>query len=119
MRGKPLVVDQVAAAMMKNGVAINSWLSHFVIAPPLIIEREQIDAARLVLRTQPGGLGGRRRLGACPTYSTCPSTKANASSSAATPASICSRSMISGGAITKWLSHELIATPFFIMAAAT
>jgi taurine--2-oxoglutarate transaminase len=30
--------------MMRNGVAINSWLSHFVIAPPLIIEREQIDA---------------------------------------------------------------------------
>jgi taurine--2-oxoglutarate transaminase len=44
MAGKPLVVDQVAAAMMKKGVAINSWLSHFVIAPPLIIEREQIDA---------------------------------------------------------------------------
>jgi len=42
--GKSLVVDQVAAAMMKKGVAINSWLSHFVIAPPLIIEREQIDA---------------------------------------------------------------------------
>ena len=44
MAGKPLVADQVAASMMKNGVAINSWLSHFVIAPPLIIEREQIDA---------------------------------------------------------------------------
>lgn len=43
MAGKPLVVDQVAAAMMKNGVAINSWLSHFVIAPPLIIERREID----------------------------------------------------------------------------
>jgi taurine--2-oxoglutarate transaminase len=43
MSGKPLVVDQVAAAMMKNGVAINSWLSHFVIAPPLIIERGEID----------------------------------------------------------------------------
>ena len=42
--GKSLVVDQVAAAMMKKGVAINSWLSRFVIAPPLIIEREQIDA---------------------------------------------------------------------------
>ena len=44
MVGKPLVVDQIAAAMMKNGVAINSWLSHFVIAPPLIVGREQIDA---------------------------------------------------------------------------
>jgi len=44
MAGKPLLVDQVAAAMMKNGVAINAWLSHFVIAPPLIIERGEIDA---------------------------------------------------------------------------
>ncbi|MGA2588768.1 MAG: aminotransferase class III-fold pyridoxal phosphate-dependent enzyme [Bryobacteraceae bacterium] len=43
MAGKPLVVDQVAAAVMKNGVAINAWLSHFVIAPPLIIERREID----------------------------------------------------------------------------
>jgi taurine--2-oxoglutarate transaminase len=43
MEGKPLVVDQVAAAMMKNGVAVNSWLSHLVIAPPLIIEPEQIE----------------------------------------------------------------------------
>jgi taurine--2-oxoglutarate transaminase len=43
MAGKSLVVDQVAAAMMKKGVAINSWLSHFVIAPPLIIERNEID----------------------------------------------------------------------------
>ena len=42
--GKPLLVDQIAATMMKNGVAVNAWLSHFVIAPPLIIEREQIDA---------------------------------------------------------------------------
>jgi taurine--2-oxoglutarate transaminase len=30
--------------MMKNSVAVNSWLSHFVIAPPLIIERTEIDA---------------------------------------------------------------------------
>jgi taurine---2-oxoglutarate transaminase len=44
MAGKPLVVDQVAAAMLKKGVAIAPWLSHFVIAPPLIIEREQMDA---------------------------------------------------------------------------
>ncbi len=42
--GNPTVVDQVAAAMMKDGVAIQSWISHFVIAPPLIIEPEQIDA---------------------------------------------------------------------------
>jgi taurine--2-oxoglutarate transaminase len=44
IEGKPLVVDQVAAAAMKKGVAVQSWVSHFVIAPPLIIEADQIDA---------------------------------------------------------------------------
>jgi taurine--2-oxoglutarate transaminase len=41
--GKPLVVDQVAAEMMKNGVAVQPWISHLVIAPPLIIEKSEID----------------------------------------------------------------------------
>ncbi len=41
--GKPLVVDKVAAQMMGNGVFIVAWMSHFVIAPPLIITREEID----------------------------------------------------------------------------
>jgi taurine---2-oxoglutarate transaminase len=43
--GQPLVVDKVAAEMMKSGVAINPWVSHFVIAPPLIIEKSEIDFA--------------------------------------------------------------------------
>ena len=43
--GKPLVVDQVAADMMKRGVAVQGWISHLVIAPPLIIEKEEIDMA--------------------------------------------------------------------------
>jgi taurine--2-oxoglutarate transaminase len=43
--GKPLVVDMVAAEMMKSGVAVASWISHFVIAPPLIIEKSEIDIA--------------------------------------------------------------------------
>lgn len=42
--GRPLLVDQVAAQMMKNGVFLQAWISHFVIAPPLIITREEIDA---------------------------------------------------------------------------
>ncbi|MFN7994279.1 MAG: aminotransferase class III-fold pyridoxal phosphate-dependent enzyme [Bryobacteraceae bacterium] len=42
--GKPTLVDQIAGAMLKNGVAIQSWISHFVIAPPLIIEKSEIDA---------------------------------------------------------------------------
>src|SRR5580698_3222810 len=41
--GKPLVVDRVAAKMMAAGVFIQAWMSHFVIAPPLIITKEEID----------------------------------------------------------------------------
>jgi len=41
--GVPLMVDKVGAEMSKRGVYIQTWLSHFVIAPPLIINRDQID----------------------------------------------------------------------------
>jgi taurine--2-oxoglutarate transaminase len=41
--GKPLLVDRVTAEMMKNGVFLQGWISHFIIAPPLIIAREEID----------------------------------------------------------------------------
>jgi taurine--2-oxoglutarate transaminase len=47
--GKPLVVDKVAARAMANGVYIQSWISHLVIAPPLIITREEIDHGVTVL----------------------------------------------------------------------
>ncbi len=43
--GKTLVVDKVAAEMMKRGVSMQAWISHFVIAPPLIIEKSEIDFA--------------------------------------------------------------------------
>jgi taurine--2-oxoglutarate transaminase len=43
--GKPTVVDRVAAEMMKRGVCMQAWISHFVIAPPLIIEKPEIDFA--------------------------------------------------------------------------
>ncbi|MCI0413750.1 aspartate aminotransferase family protein [bacterium] len=39
----PLVVDRIAAEMLKNGVYIQAWVNHFIIAPPLIITREEID----------------------------------------------------------------------------
>ena len=42
--GTPLMVDKVAAQMMKNGVFVQAWVSHFVIAPPLIITEKEIDA---------------------------------------------------------------------------
>lgn len=43
VEGKPLVVDQIAAKMMGMGVAQQAWISHFVIAPPLIVTKEELD----------------------------------------------------------------------------
>ena len=43
--GKVAVVEQVAADMLKRGIAVQAWISHFVLAPPLIVEKEQIDTA--------------------------------------------------------------------------
>jgi len=43
INGKPLLVDQIAAKCVADGMTIQAWVSHFVIAPPLIITREQID----------------------------------------------------------------------------
>jgi taurine---2-oxoglutarate transaminase len=43
--GKPLVVERIAGEMLKAGVAVIPWISHFVIAPPLIIEKQEIDLA--------------------------------------------------------------------------
>jgi taurine--2-oxoglutarate transaminase len=40
--GKPLLVDQIAGKMLAEGVIMQAWVSHFVIAPPLIIEKEEI-----------------------------------------------------------------------------
>jgi taurine--2-oxoglutarate transaminase len=49
MEGKSLVVDKVAATMMKEGVFIIPWISHLVIGPPLIIEKSDIDFALSVM----------------------------------------------------------------------
>jgi taurine---2-oxoglutarate transaminase len=49
--GKPLTVEKIAAGMLKNGVAVQAWISHFVIAPPLIIEKDDIDVGVSVLDT--------------------------------------------------------------------
>jgi taurine--2-oxoglutarate transaminase len=35
--------------MMKNGVYLQAWISHFVVAPPLIITEDEIDIAVSVL----------------------------------------------------------------------
>ena len=42
--GVPTMVDKIATELMKKGVFIVAWVSHFVIAPPLIITTEEIDA---------------------------------------------------------------------------
>lgn len=47
--GKALVVDQVAAKMLGQGVVMQAWMSHFVLAPPLIVEKADIDKAIVAL----------------------------------------------------------------------
>jgi taurine---2-oxoglutarate transaminase len=49
MAGKPLVVDQVTAAMMQEGVYCVGWVSHLILAPPLIVTRAEIDRGVEVL----------------------------------------------------------------------
>jgi taurine--2-oxoglutarate transaminase len=41
--GKPLVVDQIAGKMAADGVMIQAWVSHVVIAPPLIVTRAELE----------------------------------------------------------------------------
>jgi taurine---2-oxoglutarate transaminase len=43
--GTPLVVDKVAADLLKRGVAIQAWISHLIVAPPLIVEETDLDFA--------------------------------------------------------------------------
>ncbi len=43
VKGVQTMVEKIAAEMMNKGVFIQAWVSHFVIAPPLIITKEEID----------------------------------------------------------------------------
>ena len=43
LEGKPLVVDQVTAKMMSLGVSCLGWVSHLVVAPPLIVTEAELD----------------------------------------------------------------------------
>ena len=47
--GAPLLVDQIAGKCMADGVILQAWVTHFVIAPPLIITKEEIDHGIAVL----------------------------------------------------------------------
>jgi taurine---2-oxoglutarate transaminase len=49
LAGRPLVAEKVAAAMMKEGVYCVAWISHLVVAPPLIVTREELDRGLEVL----------------------------------------------------------------------
>lgn len=43
--GQPLIVDRIAAEMLRRGVAVQAWISHLVLAPPLIVEESDISSA--------------------------------------------------------------------------
>ncbi len=47
--GRPLVVDRVTAAMMREGVFCIGWVSHLIVAPPLVVTREELDRGLDVL----------------------------------------------------------------------
>ena len=49
LAGRPLVAEKVAAAMLKEGVFCVAWISHLVVAPPLIVTREELDRGLDVL----------------------------------------------------------------------
>jgi taurine---2-oxoglutarate transaminase len=42
---RPMVIDEITADLMRRGVYCMGWISHLVLAPPLIIDDAQIDEA--------------------------------------------------------------------------
>lgn len=43
IQGKPMMVDRVASECMNNGVFVSTWINYLIIAPPLIVKKEEID----------------------------------------------------------------------------
>lgn len=43
--GNPMLVDKIALELMKKGIFVQAWINHFIIAPPLIILKEELDYA--------------------------------------------------------------------------
>jgi len=43
LAGKTLVVDRVASECMKNEVYVSTWLNCIIVAPPLVVTKEEID----------------------------------------------------------------------------
>ena len=44
-KGAPLMTDKVGSVAFKNGLYINTWYNHFIVAPPLVITEKEIDKA--------------------------------------------------------------------------
>jgi taurine--2-oxoglutarate transaminase len=42
---RPLFVSELTKKMLAQGLWLNSWISHFIVAPPLIITESEIDEA--------------------------------------------------------------------------
>ncbi len=42
IEGRPLMTDKIAKKAMEQGVYVNNWMNHFVIAPPLVITEEDL-----------------------------------------------------------------------------
>lgn len=42
LAGSPMLTDRIARKAMEEGVYVNNWLNHFVIAPPLIIQEDEL-----------------------------------------------------------------------------
>ncbi|MBI2932668.1 MAG: aminotransferase class III-fold pyridoxal phosphate-dependent enzyme [Planctomycetes bacterium] len=42
---KPMVIDRVSADLMQRGVFMMGWISHLIVAPPLIVGEAEIDQA--------------------------------------------------------------------------
>jgi taurine--2-oxoglutarate transaminase len=40
---KPMVIDQVVAKLAEQSVSMIGWMSHLVLAPPLILTEGQLD----------------------------------------------------------------------------
>lgn len=49
LAGRTLVVDRVLAGMRSAGVYAMGWVSHLIVAPPLVIERADLDHGLEVL----------------------------------------------------------------------
>ena len=47
--GKPQIVNMIAKYAMDHGVYISTWISHFIVAPPLIINEMDMNKGFEVL----------------------------------------------------------------------